>query len=308
MSDKQRKSLIKKVSPSYLAGFISGLANAGIFNWYDKALYESVKNKRPFLNLENFKHPWQGFQAAIVGRVLSYGMFFPISESFQTYYGKYITKNPELLRFISSQSTGVLISLPLAPISSIKYRMWGSKHGYMKTAIEMWKVGGIYPFFQGISPTLYRDCCWASSFVFAKHHSVQFVRKQFNNTTSTSTTRKNNHNNSSSSLTKPSISKLQSSLEFTAVAFAGAFATALSSPFNYVRNLVYSSHPSINIPSVWKSLHLLLKDFRKQSHPYHFLQQRLNIGWGTTRVALGMAVSNYIYEWTKDQIQEAQRI
>ena len=63
---------------AFIAGGVAGVANAGLFNWWDKGLYESVRTGRPFLRASNFVRPWQGFQAAIFGRMLSYGMFFPV--------------------------------------------------------------------------------------------------------------------------------------------------------------------------------------------------------------------------------------
>ena len=55
------------LSPSYVAGLLAGIANAGCLNWYDKGLYEAVKNRRPFLRWRNFQEPWQGLRAAIGG-------------------------------------------------------------------------------------------------------------------------------------------------------------------------------------------------------------------------------------------------
>jgi hypothetical protein len=293
LSYEKLKSLtrtsIQSLSPSYLAGLVSGLSNAGLFNWYDKALYESMKHNRPFLHLDNFRNPWQGFQAAIVGRVLSYGMFFPIAESCENFYKSY-SDNPEIVRFLSSQSTGMLICLPLAPISAIKYRMWGSHHGYIDTSIKMYHHGGMVPFFQGIVPTLWRDCCWASAFVFTKHHGVELVR--------------------SFDFGEGSYAALiKSSCEFSAVTMAGMIATAASSPFNYVRNLVYSSHHSKKIPGVWKSIGILFCEARTQREMsyFGFLQHRLNVGFGTARVAIGMAVSNKIYEYSKSGIDGFQK-
>ena len=60
---------------------------------------------------ENFRRPWQGFQAAVFSRVLSYGMFFPVSESFEALYRGALGDHPEILRLVASQSTGALLSL-----------------------------------------------------------------------------------------------------------------------------------------------------------------------------------------------------
>jgi hypothetical protein len=38
------------------------------------------------------------------------------------------------------------------------------------------------------------------------------------------------------------------------------------------------------------------------------LQERLRIGWGTARVAVGMAVTSHVYEWCKTTQEEAAAI
>ena len=38
-----------------------------------------------------------------------------------------------------------------------------------------------------------------------------------------------------------------------------------------------------------------------------FLQNRLRLGWGTARVAVGMAVGQYLYEFTKDALDKRPR-
>ena len=38
---------------------------------------------------------------------------------------------------------------------------------------------------------------------------------------------------------------------------------------------------------------------------YRLLQERLRIGWGTLRVAIGMAFTNHVYEWCKYLQSEA---
>ena len=53
-------------SKRWISGFCSGVVNAGLFNPYDRALYLSVKHKRPFLSGSNFQRPFQGFLQTVV--------------------------------------------------------------------------------------------------------------------------------------------------------------------------------------------------------------------------------------------------
>lgn len=55
-------------------GFISGLLQAGIFNPWDRALYLSVMNNRPFLNRLNFVNPFNGVFQTIFQRGFSAGV------------------------------------------------------------------------------------------------------------------------------------------------------------------------------------------------------------------------------------------
>jgi hypothetical protein len=54
-----------------VAGLVCGLFQAGLFNPWDRALYLSVRDRRPFLHATNFKNPFQGFWQAIVHRTIA---------------------------------------------------------------------------------------------------------------------------------------------------------------------------------------------------------------------------------------------
>jgi hypothetical protein len=54
---EQRNSTARKLN----SGIISGAVQAVVFNPWDRALYLSVKDLRPFLHLENFRHPFSEY-------------------------------------------------------------------------------------------------------------------------------------------------------------------------------------------------------------------------------------------------------
>lgn len=86
---------------------------------------------------------------------------------------------------------------------------------------------------------------------------------------------------------------------FTSNLIAGGMATILSSPLNYVRNIHYATSPTMSPQTALQILRELWKESLKESNPFHtfrFLQHRLRIGWGTARVACGMAVGAKLYE------------
>lgn len=59
---------------SLLCGLVAGVAQAGLFNPYDRALYLSVKHHRPFLDKRNFQNSFQGFLQSVGGRALASGL------------------------------------------------------------------------------------------------------------------------------------------------------------------------------------------------------------------------------------------
>ena len=52
-------------------------------------------------------------------------------------------------------------------------------------------------------------------------------------------------------------------------------------------------------PSILKIFSDLNKDVMKEPRPLSYLQGRLRVGWGTVRVAIGMAVGFELYEKLK---------
>ncbi|XP_026192677.1 uncharacterized protein LOC34623181 [Cyclospora cayetanensis] len=57
---------------------VTGFVTAAVFNPWDKALYLSVKEGRPFLAPINWHLPFRGFLRAFVARTLSTGLYFPL--------------------------------------------------------------------------------------------------------------------------------------------------------------------------------------------------------------------------------------
>ena len=65
-------------SASLVCGLLAGVAQAGLFNPYDRALYLSVTNHRPFLHVSNWQSPYSGFLQSLGGRALAGGLYFPV--------------------------------------------------------------------------------------------------------------------------------------------------------------------------------------------------------------------------------------
>uniref|UniRef100_A0A0G4IAU7 Mitochondrial carrier protein n=1 Tax=Chromera velia CCMP2878 TaxID=1169474 RepID=A0A0G4IAU7_9ALVE len=59
------------------------MCQAGALHPWDRALYLSMKENRPFLHLANWKHPFQGFFTTIGSRAVANGLYFPLESLFQ---------------------------------------------------------------------------------------------------------------------------------------------------------------------------------------------------------------------------------
>jgi len=83
---------------------------------------------------------------------------------------------------------------------------------------------------------------------------------------------------------------------------SASFATVLSGPFNYVRNMKYATAANIKPESQWILLKELYSKTKVMIHNngiyegLSYLQQRLRIGWGTARVGVGMAFGQWIFD------------
>ena len=77
-------------------------------------------------------------------------------------------------------------------------------------------------------------------------------------------------------------------------ALAAGASTVLSAPLNYARNIQFGAQWSKPTPPAWRAIRALLQ--RAQTKPtgavtLSYLCQRTNVGWGTLRVASGMAIT-----------------
>jgi hypothetical protein len=58
-------------------------------------------------------------------------------------------------------------------------------------------------------------------------------------------------------------------------------------------------------PATWVAICGLAAKTRMHPRPLPFLQQQLAVGWGTARVAVGMALGSSVYERSKAALEES---
>jgi hypothetical protein len=240
-------------------GILTGVINVAIFNPFDRALYLSTKEHGTILNLQYWKAPYQGVLNGIVQRTLSYGLYYPTIDIVNKKLD-----NPIMSMTVTSGIMGFVTS----PLSAIKLTNWNSDHStkIISFAKQMYVKGGMYPFFRGTFVTLKRDIAFGATLGYL---SYTYNPKK----------------------------------EFWKDAIFATSATTISSPFNYLRVIKYKAPCDIHLPS-----HVILKDLiniiQKECQNYNTFHKiiytfhhKFNVGWGSLRVGLGMAMSRQLYEF-----------
>jgi hypothetical protein len=269
---------------SLACGLAAGVAQAAVFHPYDRALYLSIRDHRPFLSSQNWRHPWSAFFQAVTHRALSGGLYFPMEHFFLRTVNADRESDP-VRNFVAGTAAGAANAVVLNPLSAIKYKTWGKAaaenddNNRNKKKRNMWTTArkmlhkadfSLRPFFNGLTPTLYRDVVFGGTYTWLRLQVQWWC-------------------------------DLEPHQQWRGNLLAAAAATVLSGPFNYARNVQYSTSSRERAETTWRVLRQLARDAR--DHPgntmdmVRFLQSRLRIGWGTARVALGMTFGHAVYDW-----------
>jgi hypothetical protein len=188
--------------------------------------------------------------------------------------------------FVAGSATGAVSAIILNPFSTIRYKTWGRdvNRGMVKEAAGMVRdSGGFRPFFNGLAPTLARDVVFGGCYTWLRLQ-IQWW------------------------------GNLSPNEQWKANLVAAGMATVVSGPFNYVRNIHYATSSRDTADGTWQVLSKLAADVNSQPtriQQFYYLGSRLRIGWGTMRVAIGVAFGHSVYDWlhsnTKHLFPFAQR-
>lgn len=252
---------------SLLCGLIAGVSQAALFNPYDRALYLSVKHNRPFLSSVNFENGYLGFGQSVAGRAIASGLYYPLEHGFLALIPDDGKPHP-LYVFLAGTSAGGMNAIILNPLSAVKYKTWGREvnRGMWVEAAEMFRKGGLRPFFNGLRPTLFRDIAFGGCYTFLRY-TINGSSPEHN--------------------------------QWIGNMLAAGVATVVSGPFNLARNEQYATRSkklAPTIPQVFKTLTENVAAQHTLSGKLHVLQHRLRIGWGTARVAVGMSFGHFVYD------------
>ena len=239
----------------FACGLASGLGQSALFNQYDRAMYRSIVEKKPFLHPSNWRgNAFTGVSPSFIQRSVSAGLYFPLEDFFR----RSVSHNYAVDGFL----VGVVGGVFTTPFNSVKYSMWSSSSPSMSgTARDLYERGGVARLMRGAAPTLYRDMTFGVVYSVLRHKGDNgFVNNVLAAFVATA---------------------LSSQFNYARMKVYGSdsplpTSTILSDLWRDVE--ANSHHPSSNM-------------FDKAK----FTFRTLNVGWGALRVGLGMGVGSQIY-------------
>lgn len=281
MPENDKATLVQQFNVNFISGTVTGVFCSAALNFWDRALYLSVVHKRPFLTKANFSSPFQGVVQAATQRGFLGSIYYII----QGELNHYLTPHLQGLGFSATSTqfyTGLLAGsingLLTNGVSAVKYHTWGQeKRSFFSSIKEMKLQGGSAAFTKGTIATIGRDSLFGITYEVVRHE-IQNKTKAPNPVT-----------------------------QFFCNAGAASIATIASGPLNYARTIQYGTAPNIKPPTIRQAL----KDVWSESKltPSYlgrlgFFQQRFRVGWGTGRVAVGMALGQAVFDTTRTTLNE----
>lgn len=270
------KPYVSHANTNFTAGLISGVATTGVFNPWDRALYLAVKNNSSFLQELLKGNPYQGFSQTIVQRSFSGMLYFALAGQLREFIIPLHVLPNGVDNFVIGTLAGVGNGMILNGLSVVKYHTWGADNRKFITSLRtIVQKGGVSIIFKGMNATIARDCVFGCIYEVTRHWLQSWTPNQK--------------------------SMLLSNM------VSAACATVVSGPFNYARNIKYGTSSALKPPPTLQIIKSLIVEASQTDAPLRFLQRRLQIGWGTARVAVGMAFAQMVFDNAKAMLIEIQR-
>lgn len=260
----------------FLPALVAGGVQSVVFNPIDRALYLRVHHRRSFSDVHNWSHPFQGFANAAAYRTVASGMYlFWQGETSDSLRATVPQLSSSLHALVVGSVAGSMNGVLLNPLQLVKFRMWstGGDATFFASFREMIQIGGLSTLQRGTVVSVARDMTFGVVYELLRGAPVSG---------------------------ESTVSRVIRDCG------AGMLASTISSPLNYARNQIYGS-PTAGCPLtvrqlchfLWLETHAMPTPYQKISH----LNARLNVGWGTIRVGLGMAVGQLCYRRTQEWLR-----
>lgn len=255
----------KNQSKNFFAGIFAGATNSILFNPYDKALYNMMKRGTHFYDRSNWKNPYHGVTQALGHRIISYGLYFPLTDLYKDNLS--FIKNESYKSLTTSTLTGTTTAILLNPINVVKTHNWNqdTSIGLFKLGKQIYTNHGTLAFTRSLYYTILRDITFGT--IYSQCNMKYNPNKRIAED----------------------------------ILFAG-LATSLSSPINYIRHQILFAPLDQKAPTFTLIKNDLIKEVNEQKNnkAKYIITKKFCIGWGTLRVALGMGVSRQCYEFIKN--------
>lgn len=282
-----KSSECKPFMPSVISGIVAGISCAALLNPWDRALYLSVKNKRAFLSFANFSRPYQGVFQAVSQRAFVGSIYFIMQGGVGARMYSYLHKEQALSEVLTQCCIGAVSgsvnALLTNPVSAVKYHTWGQDRlTFFLSVRHMAHKGGWRAFRKGTAATLGRDMTFGSTYEVLRHllHDTDANPKEAKN-----------------------------NVLYNAI--AAGVGTVVSGPFNYARTIHYATPVHEQPQSIWNIMrHLLIESKKHEPSTYErfgFFQRNLCLGWGTLRVAVGVALGQAIFDCCQRTIAQQDK-
>lgn len=251
---------MNEIQKKNIAGLSTGIISTILFNPIDKALYLSMTESKHFFDKSIWKNPYKSALFGAGNRCISYGLYFPLIE----YYNS-MTKG-------NSLATGLLVGTTSAamtnPLNIIKFNGWNlhnKNNNFLVILSNIYKHHGLKGFTRGLVPTIQRD----SVFSVLYSYYVPKIKERYSD---------------------------NKSEQMLYVCSASCIFTIFSSPFNYVRSVKYHElvHKS---ESSYKIICDLFKECSSQGNFIKNISKKLCLGVGTLRVGMGMSFGQFLYDY-----------
>ncbi|KAL8453326.1 hypothetical protein Emag_001917 [Eimeria magna] len=302
----------------FSCAIITGFTTATVFNPWDKALYLSVKDRRPFLDPLNWKQPFSGLMQAISSRTLNTGLYFLLESFFHDLVERHrepsscvtpherseshSSQKPRTISlFIAGNLAGVTCAALSHPLNVTKYSSWnGIDQGFYGTVRRLYLQGGPATLYRGLIATLVRDSFFGGVYSCFRHN---LMCRLGTSSYGSGSLLAGSRSSSSPGLVDETSSDRSTLLKVFALnTVAAGIAVALSSPLNYVRNMQLAAAPDAAVPRMLP----LLRQLRAQAAEANDLSARIKIvsrsllvGWGSLRAAMGMGFGSLVYDLCK---------
>lgn len=262
-------------SSAWLCGISMGCTTAVLLNPLDRAMYLSMVNRKTVFSLNHWKKPFKGLQANAMQRVVTVGLYFPLEDLFRP-VAKDRMGDTVLANWAAGTAVGAITGYLVNPFAVVKSVMWGrpgSDKDFINTGKRMYQLGGWAALSRGSRATVLRDMVFGGVYTSLRNLGE--------------------------------VEALDEQRRFGQEVAAAGFATLIAGPFNYARNIQYSTPSDQKSANVLKIIGDLLKEARAESPRFAapWLMKRMMIGWGTMRVAIGMGLSAYMYRRCGDTIR-----